>query len=295
MPEALTFESAGVGCAGLYYRPDGEALPAVAMAHGFSGVKEMDIPAFAERFAAAGIAVLLFDYRYFGGSAGEPRGRLHPAAQIEDYRNALSWLALRDEIDAERLGVWGTSFSGAHVLHLGAFDRRVKAVVSQIPAIDLYLNAQRLMTPRQFASSLQLIGANRLRQYATGELATMKVVAPEGEPCLLPSQESYENLTRLQATVAPSWRNVVTVDSIERILEYRPALSIELISPTPLLMIVGGRDALTPPEFALDAFARAREPKSLYYFNGGHYDAYRDPDIFEAASSRAAGWFRVHL
>lgn len=295
MPEAVTFQSEGVACAGLYYQPDGEGLAAVAMAHGFSGVKEMDIPAFAERFAAARIATLLFDYRYFGGSEGAPRGRLHPAAQIEDYRNALTWLGLRPEVDETRLGVWGTSFSGAHVLHLGAFDRRVKAVVSQIPAIDMHQNAQRLMTPQQFAGMTALMAANRRVSYLSGETPTMKVVAPVGEPCLLPNPESLENLTRMQATVAPSWRNEATVDSIEKIFEYRPALSIELISPTPLLMIVAGRDSLTPPEFALDAFTRAREPKSLYLYDGVHYDAYRHPVVFEEASGRAADWFRRHL
>lgn len=295
MREDVTFQSEDVNCSAFYYRPEGSNLPAVAMAHGFSGVKEMDITAFAERFAAAGIATLLFDYRYFGASEGSPRGRLHPAAQIEDYRNALTWLGLRPEIDENRLGVWGTSFAGAHVLHLGAFDRRIKAVVSQIPAIDIYQNAQRLMTPKQFAGMTALIAANRKAHYADGSIAKMKVVAPDGEPCLMPSQQSYENLTRLQSTIAPNWCNEVTVDSVEKIFEYRPALSIELISPTPLLMIVGGRDALTPPEFALDAFSKAREPKSLYYFDGDHYGAYHDPAIFEEASSRATDWFLQHL
>src|SRR3989454_5503405 len=88
---------------------------AVAMAHGFGAVKEMSLESFARRFAAAGIAALVFDYRGFGASGGEPRQRVSPPEQMEDYRNGLTWLSLQPEIDADRLGVWGTSFSGAHV------------------------------------------------------------------------------------------------------------------------------------------------------------------------------------
>src|SRR5258708_7784896 len=152
MREEISFQSDGETCRGWLYLPDhdnGTSLAGIAMAHGFSGVKEMDLPPFAERFVANGFAVLLFDYRYFGASGGMPRGFLDPASQIEDYRSALSFLGEHLRIDAQRLAVWGTSFSGAHVLHLGAFDSRVKAVVSQVPAIDVQANAKRLMSSEQ--------------------------------------------------------------------------------------------------------------------------------------------------
>ena len=113
-------------------------MPAVAMAHGLGAVKEMYLEPFARRFAEAGIAALVFDYRSFGASGGEPRQRLFPRDQIEDYRSALTWLSLQPEIDADRLGVWGSSFSGGHVLHVAAYDPRVKAVVSQVGAMDVH-------------------------------------------------------------------------------------------------------------------------------------------------------------
>ena len=147
MRQDVTFLSEGLKCAGwLYLRDDlrsGERRPAIIMAHGFSAVKEMYLDAFAERFVAAGFVTLVFDYRYQGASEGEPRGRITPAEQHEDYRNAITWVSLRPEVDASRIGVWGSSYSGAHVLHLAAFDKRIKAAVSQVPLVNGMQNAQR--------------------------------------------------------------------------------------------------------------------------------------------------------
>src|SRR6059036_2922297 len=125
--EDVTFTSRGVPCAGWLYRPDdlpaGRRAPAVLLAHGLSAVKEMGLAAYAERFAAAGFVALAFDYRYFGASGGEPRGQLFAAEQVEDVRNALTWLEDRAEVDAERIGLWGSSFGGAIVTYTATFDR----------------------------------------------------------------------------------------------------------------------------------------------------------------------------
>jgi len=122
----VMFKSGETFAAAWLFLPDqarpGDRVPAVAMAHGFGAVKEMYLEPFARRFAAAGIAALVFDYRSFGASGGEPRQRVLPRDQIEDYRNALTWLSLQPEIDADKLAVWGTSFSGAHVIDVAAHD-----------------------------------------------------------------------------------------------------------------------------------------------------------------------------
>src|SRR2546422_11208157 len=97
-----------------------QRVPAVAMAHGIGYVKEMHLEPYARRFAAAGIAALAFDFRGFGGGGGEPRQRVVPHDQMEDYRNALTWLSLQSEIDADRLGGWGTSFSGGPGIQVAA-------------------------------------------------------------------------------------------------------------------------------------------------------------------------------
>ena len=133
----VTFKSEGLNCAAWYYAPknlkQGEKHPAIVMAHGFSAVKEMNLDGFARRFAEAGFIVLVFDYRFLGASEGEPRGQIFYYDQISDYQNAITWVSLQSEVDPERIGIWGTSYSGGHVLCVAALDKRVKAVVAHVP------------------------------------------------------------------------------------------------------------------------------------------------------------------
>ncbi|WP_040740439.1 alpha/beta hydrolase, partial [Nocardia tenerifensis] len=134
----IEFPSAGTTVRGWLYRPattDG-AVPVVVMAHGLGAVKEMRLDAFAERFAAAGIAVVVFDYRHFGASDGEPRQVLSIGRQLADWTAAIDYAATLDGVDPSRIAVFGTSFSGGHVLRVAARDRRVAAVVSQCPFTD---------------------------------------------------------------------------------------------------------------------------------------------------------------
>ena len=292
----IEFISCGETCAGWLYLPERGAArsPAVAMAHGMGAIKEFYIPAFAEAFANAGVAALLFDYRGHGTSTGEPRERIDPRMQIEDYRSALTFLALHEAIDEDRLGVWGTSFSGGHVLHLGAYDPRVKVVVSQVGAMDLYANVRRVLTPEQIAAQAEAIKGERKRGYADPAPAYIPLSAPDGELALQPDSTTHEWLVRAQEELAPHWHNRVTLDSIERILEHAPALSIDRIAPKPLLMILARGDKWTPPELIREAFARAGEPKRLIEIEGDHYAVYSGAGHAIAAEA-AAGWFAEHL
>jgi fermentation-respiration switch protein FrsA (DUF1100 family) len=298
MRQDITFTSQGLNCAGWLYTPDDlggdQRRPAIVMAHGFSAVKEMYLSNFAEKFEEAGFVVLVFDYRYFGDSEGEPRGRLIPHEQHEDYRNAITWISQRPEVDASRIGVWGSSYSGGHVLHLAAFDRRIKAAVAQVPLVEGWANAQRLMRPDFFAEFIEALAQDGAQRYREGSGASVPVVAPEGEPSALPTPESYEWFTYTGQSIAPNWRNEVSLESMEAFLEYNPAANIHLISPTPLLMIVARDDTLTPTDLAIAAYERALEPKSLVIMEGKHFDAYTEPGLSLSAPP-AVEWFERHL
>src|SRR6476661_8503877 len=113
---------------GWHYLPDGASAPrpTIVMAHGYSAVKEMYLDRFAEAFAKAGLAALVFDNRNFGASDGQPRQEIDPWRQIRDYRDAITFCSSLPETDPQRIGIWGSSYSGAHVLVVGAIDRRVK-------------------------------------------------------------------------------------------------------------------------------------------------------------------------
>jgi uncharacterized protein len=294
----VTVMSQGLKLAAWYYvpknlKPD-EKRPAIVMAHGFSAPKEALLQNFADRFAAAGFVVTVFDYRYLGASEGEPRNQIFPTEQIEDYKNAITWTQMQKEVNPERIGVWGTSYSGAHVLQLSAFDRRVKAVVSQVMLADGPANAARLNRADNLPLVAGFLAQDRAQRYTTGKVNYIPVVAPEGQPSALPTPESHDFFTKVVAASAPRWENRVTLESIEKFLEYNPAANIHRISPTPLLMVVAEDDRLTPTDLAIEAYQRAREPKKLVVFKGGHFNAYQEPGLNTTAGS-AVEWFRQHL
>lgn len=297
----IEFQSEGTRCAGWLYLPEGadaaKPVPGIVMAHGIAAVKEMfDVPAFAETFAEAGFAVLLFDYRFWGASEGEPRYQIFPLDQIEDFRNAISELARHPAVDASRLGVWGTSFAGGHALHLGAFDPRIKCVVSQAPAVDLLRNMRLVLPPEAIEAMRAAFADDRRRRYEGEAGAVLPVVAADGAPCLLPG-EANRLLRERELKHLPSLGNEVTLASFEKLLEYAPCLITDRIAPVPLLMIVVEDDELTPSELAIEAFERAGEPKQLLKLKGGHYVVYRsdNEEGFHKASHAAATWFTQYL
>lgn len=291
---AFTTED-GVMLRGWHYLPQaGGRAATVVMAHGYSAVKEMYLDRFAEAFAAAGLGAIVFDNRNFGASDGEPRQEIDPWRQVRDYRDAITWAGTLPEVDAERIGVWGSSYSGAHVLVVGAIDRRVKCVVAQVPLISGHANARRLIRADFVAQVQAACVADRVARYEGKPPAMIPVVSenPIG-PAALPTADSWQWFTETGRSRAPSWRNEVTLRSIEMFLEYEPGAHIAHISPTPLMLVVALQDHLTVADEALAAYERALQPKRLVALPGGHFDAYvRD---FEASSGPACAWFREHL
>jgi len=175
MRKDIAFQSDDVTLRGWLYRPDNGAgdRPAIVMAHGFSATKEMYLDDFAEVFAAAGFSVMVYDHRNFGDSDGEPRGEIDPVARIRGYRDAMIWLLDQPGVDRDRIGAWGSSYSGARVIQLGAIDRCVKCVVSQVPAIDGYRASRAMMRGDMGAvwrHSLRLRRGKHLAQSARASL-----------------------------------------------------------------------------------------------------------------------------
>ncbi len=294
----VTFLSEGMKCAGWLFVPEalpaGEKAPGIVLANGFSTIKEIYMKDYAERFAGAGFVVLAFDYRHFGESEGEPRNQLFPNDELQDVRNALSFLATQPEVEPTRLGAWGVSLGGGHVMYLAAFDRRLKAVVAQVPAINQFENFRTMLPPPAFAGLIKMLNDDRQERYSSGEVRYLKLVAPAGEQALMP-EEAYEFYMTAQSTVAPTWRNEITIESLEKFLEYDPCGPIHMVAPTAVQMIVGEQDAIIPPELAKLAFERAGEPKALKMIPGRHVDMYPGYPYFEDAVTTATDWFVKYL
>ena len=296
MRKDITFSSGQDKCEGWFYQPDvmhdDARLPLIVMAHGFSGVKEQGLAAYAEKYLAAGFAVLVFDFRHFGGSSGEPRCQLFPLDMVEDYRNAITWACLQPVIDANRVGLWGTSFSGGIATYAATIDPRVKAVVAQAPSL-MNAETRRAMDPDKWQTVAEFLTADRVARYEAGTVNTIPVVAPDGTPCALMGQESYEFFEAAKAG-APTWRNEITLESLEKIREFDPVSLINMLSPTALLVIAAEMDNLIPLNAVQAAFDRALEPKKITVLPVGHFQVYEEPWM-TASADEAIGWFDAHL
>jgi fermentation-respiration switch protein FrsA (DUF1100 family) len=296
MRRDVEFDAEGVVLRGWHYVPDGASgpVPTIVMAHGFSAVKEMYLDRFAEAFSAAGLGALVFDNRNFGASDGEPRQEIDPWAQVRDYRHAISYASTLPEVDADRIGIWGSSYSGGHVLVVGAIDRRVKCVVGQVPLISGHRNARRIVRADFIAPVGGMFDEDRAKRYAGEPPAMIPVVdADPMAPSALPTPDSYTWFTETGASRAPSWRNEVTLRSVEMFWEYEPGAYVQYVSPTPLLIVAARGDHLTVSDLAIEAYEQAREPKRLVILPGGHFDAYVAG--FEGAAGAAVDWFTEHL
>jgi uncharacterized protein len=192
-----------------FYKPASTVpSPAIVMAHGFGGVKEQNLDKFAETFCDAGFAVLVFDHRGFGASGGTTRQEADPWIQVRDYRLAITALTLRSDVDKARIGIWGTSHAGGHVLVTAAIDRRVKVVVSQIPAISGHGTLER-RSPEIITNMRSAFVIDRNARFA-GQLPQTIQIYPvdEKQPAAMPSTDALAHYRNsLDETNAPLWKN----------------------------------------------------------------------------------------
>ncbi|MBK8309092.1 MAG: alpha/beta fold hydrolase [Gammaproteobacteria bacterium] len=271
----------GVTLRGWLYTPAGSSNgPALIMAHGFSATIDMGLDAFARVFCDAGITVLAYDQRNFGVSDGEPRQEINIWAQARDYFRAIDWLSARPEVDAQRVGIWGSSFSGGEVMVVAACDRRVAAVIADVPFASLPDTEDRLATPGVF----ETIRAALLDESGGGPadaggdpIGPLAVVAQEGLdlPVFLSFPEATQWFLEHGARASRTWQNRVTLRNLPSgPPPFDPGVCASHIAPVPLLMVVASEDQLAPTDGALLSFERAGEPKRLELIEGDHFVPY---------------------
>jgi hypothetical protein len=297
----IEFDAEGSTLRGWLYRPRSAppTAPVVVMAHGYNCLKEFYLDRYAEALASAGHVVVAYDHRNFGESDGEPRQELDPWVQVRDYRHAITFAQTLDGVD-DRIGLWGSSYAGGHALVVAAIDRRVKCVVAQVPTISGWQSTLRRTPPQALADQRRSFDADRLERFRGGPPRMVPMVIDPGDSGLAShgSSDAWQFFTGQSSPPEDQWRftkwrNEITLRSLELYSEYEPGSYIERIGPTPLLMVVGDADVVCPTDLALEAFNRARQPKRLELYPGGHFSAYTDQ--FERAAGAATEWFAEHL
>jgi fermentation-respiration switch protein FrsA (DUF1100 family) len=284
--EEIEFPCGQGCCCGWLYgaEADGPA-PCVVMAHGFGARKEARLDAFAERFVAAGFAALVFDYRHFGDSTGSPRQLIDIHRQHEDWQAAVAHASGLDTMDPERIALWGSSFSGGHVIWVAARDERVAAVVSQVPHTSGPATLREAGPVR--LGKMTLAGVRDAVGSRFGRVHRMPIVGPPGTLAAMTGDDA--------ATAYPGMYpqgfetdNSIPARILLRFGSYSPGREARRIR-CPLLVIVAESDTITPPGPARRAAVQAPEGE-LLSFPGRHFDIYRGPD-FEWAVEREIEFF----
>ena len=288
--EQVMFRSGAVRCAADLYLPGGadarSPVPAVVMGHSVVMVKEALGP-HAEYLVRAGFAVLAVDYRTIGSSEGEPRGQWFPEQQVEDLRAGVSFLQTRSEIDPERIGLWGHSTGAGVAIMAGVLDRRVKCVAGQNPSLlDAWDAFEKSRGRAQMGLIRHALQDDFDRRFDTGEGVVMPAL-PSDDPKLAGYLAQSEELFA-------TFKNQMTLESLEHVLVWAPVNFIHRLAPTPLLMVTGVDDDVHAIDEVLKAFDRAWEPKRLELLQVDEFGLSIEPGLGESMSL-AVEFFDEHL
>ncbi|MBN3848872.1 alpha/beta hydrolase [Paraburkholderia sp. Ac-20342] len=269
-------------------RPDTQTpAPVVILCHGFCGIQELLLPKFAEAFARAGYAAVTFDYRGFGASGGE-QGRLIPAMQIEDIRTVIAFVRELPYVDAERVGLWGTSLGGGHVLAAAASDPSIKAVVSQLGFADGEQATTRNMTEAEKQAFVATLERMHEKKQSTGR----EMFVPITKVLTDPQSKTFFEENRKNY---PAMDIKIPFLTVREILNYKPKDYAVRVT-CPVLVVIAGEDGVNPPNHGIELFdAVAATTKQLHVEQtAGHYDMY-DGQHFESSVARQIDWFCKHV
>lgn len=293
--EDHTFESQGVTCAGWLYRPsDADNPPVVVMAHGFGGERTWRLPAFAERFAERGIAAFVFDYRTFGASSGTPRHLIDPFRHRRDWLAALDYVRSLSAVDAERIGLWGTSFSGGHVVDVASRVDDVRAVVAQVPFSD---------GPRTALHLLRRGGLDYLEASVTAGLRDAWRAIRGRDPYYIPLVGTPDEFALLNTPDAvrgvealipdeEAWENRCAARVSFTVLGYRPITRASDVD-APVFVAQATNDSILPAS-TVDRLVESLNDVERVRYPLGHFDAYVGA-AFEEVVDREGRFLERHL
>lgn len=293
MEKPVQFYSEFVPLAGVLFLPGGlargERRPGVVLCHGFTAVKEVLLPEVARRLARSGYAALTFDYRFLGESGGEPRRQILPMRQVEDIRNAITFLQQQPEVDPERVGLFGVSLGGANVSYAAGVEERVKATVSVCGIGDCGRWIRDACHFWEWKALLRRLAEDRRDRVLTGQVryAHAREIVPEPES----TAQLFDQILHQY----PQWSREITLASAEALIAYRPESVVQQIAPRAILWLHGDADERVSVEESVAMYNKAKEPKKLVILPGlGHGDIITGPGL-EQSMRHIAEWFGTYL
>ena len=287
----ISFPSGGDTCAAWFYLPHGvTSPPVVILEHGLGATREMRLDAFAERFAAAGIAAVAFTYRHFGDSGGEPRQLLSIKRQLADWDAAIQHVKDRDDVDGRRLAVWGSSFGGGHAITVGSRHPELAAVVSQCPFTDGLASAKAL-GPVGSMRLMPLVARDLVAKARGKEPVRITLAGTPGSRALMTAPDALPGYQALMPE-GQSFVNEVAARVAPTITAYRPGRAAKKVA-SPILFCVCDTDSVTPPTETL-AYARTAPKGEIKTYAAGHFDIYLGAP-FEAVVADQVEFLTRHL
>ncbi|RDW89665.1 hypothetical protein BP6252_01697 [Coleophoma cylindrospora] len=260
--------------------PASKKGPAVVMTPGFNCVKEMFIPEVAEGFQASGITALIYDPRSTGESDGIPRNDIDPMKQVEDYSDALTFLAKQSSVDPNRIAFWGQSFSGTVALCAAALDKRPKLIIAICPLLNFEYSKDK------FAMVLMKTMKDRESQVKGNKPFYLPVLTDKGEnPAgfgIGADKEGFEYVVKAKETVAANHDNRTTLQTYYKMVLWQPHGLMKYVTPTPVMMVVPELDKISPPQHQLALFDTLVSPKRKHIALGkGHLNVLSGDDAPE--------------
>lgn len=280
--------------------------PVVVMAPGMGTQKDFGLDRYATTFVQEGFAVFLFDYRNFGPSEGTPRNWISPQRHIKDYHAALDFIqtSLQHKVDTSNVFLWGTSFSGGHVLEVTAQrkdDKNIKAIVSQVPHLNGRKAAKANMKKRGVAKVARLALAT-LQDVARSIMGfppvTVRIIGTGKELSVMDVHP--DDFTRYMAKHPPQklggWMNSTPARILLYIRFYNP---IDALSrndeqlQVPVLFIGASQDDLCPPGLIQEASNLIPNSKWILR-EGTHFEIY-EAEHWKEMAAEMANFYKSYL
>ena len=291
----VSFSVKGTSLSAWLYLPENVSapIPCIVMGHGLGGTKDLGLESYAVRYQEAGFAILAFDYRHFGHSEGEPRQLIWIPYQLEDYCAAISYARSLKEIDPARIGLWGTSFSGGHVIVTASKDHTIACVVAQCPWLDGFAAAKMGYKIQGMGRGLRLVMHGQrdlVRSWFGLSPHKIPIMGKSETIAMLPFSEVYETFEKL----APeSFINEACARIMIRMDKYRPIKKARDVR-CPVLLQICDNDEPVPINIVEEAAHKMGNSSEVKHYPIGHFDIYVG-DNFEKSVRDQLDFFKKHL